>query len=90
MTPQEMQASGVGAPEEMAMPPRLQTQQPPAPPSGPEQQLLATQAARSLFGLSAFERPKALIRLRDKMPGLYPMILDELDRLQVNKFAPGK
>lgn len=88
LPPEAMDAMGV-PPQDTAMPPAAPQQLPPVPPSGPGRQLLAEQAARSLFGLDTFERPKALVRLRNSMPGLYPDVLEELNRLQVDKFAAG-
>jgi hypothetical protein len=85
--PQEQMEQLGASPTDVAMPPGA-PQAPGANPAGsPEETIVAEQAARSLFGLEPTDRPKALIRLRDTMPRLYPLVLEELNRMNVSKFS---
>jgi len=88
LPPEQMQALGA-RPEDMAMPPAAPEAPQVQPPTGPETELLARQAARSLFALDSFQRPKALIKLQKQVPSLYPAILDEVNRMQVDQFSGG-
>jgi len=80
LPPEVMQSFGLH-PSETPYPPAAPEAQPVQPPSSPQLIQSARHAARSILALPKSERPKAVVRLRNLMPDLYPLVLDELNDL---------